>query len=103
MSEVPLYIGGSQSRGVRSHSGVRASHQKSTQNETLTLGRCVVQIWSRNTPDSGPNKTRVAQRVVPRMIKKRNSRNRTGFDPFIFLFSLCVLALGKRKTSRNLE
>jgi len=46
------------------HSGVRPVHQKSNCITQLTLGPYVVKIWSRNTPESGPNETRVAKLVV---------------------------------------
>ena len=45
------------------HGGVRPVHQKSTCLTQLTLGPRVVQIWSRNTPESGPNETFVLHRV----------------------------------------
>ena len=38
-------------------------HQKSTCLAQLTLGPYVVQIWSRNTPESGVNETHVLHRV----------------------------------------
>jgi len=38
--------------------------EKSTSRRRLTLGPCEVQVWSRNTPDSGPNETRVLPGVV---------------------------------------
>ena len=41
------------------HGGVRPFHQKSTCLTQLTLGPCVVQIWSHITPESGPNETLV--------------------------------------------
>ena len=45
------------------HGGVRPFHQKSTCLTQLTLGPYVVQIWSRNTPESGANETLVLHRV----------------------------------------
>ena len=45
------------------HGGVRPFHQKSTCITQLTLGPCVVQNWSRNTPKSSPNETHEAHRV----------------------------------------
>ena len=50
---------------VSPHGGVRPFHQKSSCLTQLTLGTYVVQIWSRNTPESGPNETFVLYRVVP--------------------------------------
>ena len=41
--------------GTASHGGVRLFHRKSTCITRFILGRYVVQIWSRNTPESGPN------------------------------------------------
>ena len=43
--------------------GLQPFHQKSTCLMQSTLGPYVVQIWSRNTPKSGPNDTRVLHRV----------------------------------------
>jgi hypothetical protein len=45
------------------HGGVRAFHQKTTCLTQLTLGPCVVQIWSRNTPESGINETLVLRQA----------------------------------------
>jgi len=45
------------------HGRVQPFHQKSTCLVESTLGPYVVQIWSRNTPKSGPNDTRVLHRV----------------------------------------
>ena len=45
--------------------GVRPFHQKLTCTKQITLGPYVVQIWSRNIPNFGPNETRVAHRAVP--------------------------------------
>ena len=46
-----------------SHGGVRPFHQKSACLTQLTLGLYAVRIWSRNTPESGPNKTFVRHHV----------------------------------------
>ena len=45
------------------HGGVRPFLQKSTCLTQLTLGPYEVQIWSRNTPESGVNETLVLHRV----------------------------------------
>ena len=45
------------------HGGIRPFHQKSTCHTQLTLGPYVVQSWSRDAPESGPNETRVLYRV----------------------------------------
>ena len=48
------------------HGGVRPFHEKSTCTTQLTSRPYVVQIWSRNTPNFGPNETRVAYRASGR-------------------------------------
>ena len=45
------------------HGGVRPFHQKLTCLTELTLGPDVVQIWPRNTPESGVNETLVLHPV----------------------------------------
>ena len=45
------------------HGGVRSVHQKSICLTQSTLGPYVVQLWSRNTSESGPNETLVLHRV----------------------------------------
>ena len=45
------------------HGGVRLFLQKSTRLTQSTLGPCVVQIWSRNTPNFGPNEICDVHRV----------------------------------------
>ena len=47
------------------HGGVRPFHRKSTCIRQLTSGPYVVQIWSRTTPESGPNESLVLHRVEP--------------------------------------
>ena len=42
-------------RAGKPHGGVCSFHQKSTCLTQLTLRPCVMQIWSRNTPESGGN------------------------------------------------
>jgi len=49
--------------GAYPHGGVRPFHQKSTCHAQLTLEPYVVQTWSRNTPESGPNETFVLHLV----------------------------------------
>ena len=39
------------------HGGERLFHQKSTCFTQFTSGPCVMQTWSHNTPDFGPNET----------------------------------------------
>ena len=46
------------------HGGARPFHHKSTCLTQSTSGHCVVQIWSRNTPNFGPNESFVAHRVM---------------------------------------
>jgi len=45
------------------HGRVQPFHQKSTGLMHSTLGPYVVQIWSRNSPESGPNETLVLHQV----------------------------------------
>ena len=52
------------SLGLRGlHGGAQPFHQKSPCLTRLTAGPYVVQIWSRNNPESGVNKTYVLHRV----------------------------------------
>ena len=44
------------------HGGLRPFHQKSTCLTQLTFGACVLQIWSRNTPESAVDETFVSHR-----------------------------------------
>ena len=55
-------------RGV--HGGVRPFHQKSSCLTQLTVGPRVVQTWSRSTPASGVNETRVPPRALRGGISK---------------------------------
>ena len=43
----------------------RRSTTRSSEVTKFTLGRCVVQIWSRTTPKTTPKETRAAHRVEP--------------------------------------
>jgi hypothetical protein len=47
------------------HVGVQPFHQKSTCSTKFTLGRYVVQIWSRTTSKTSPKETRAAHPVEP--------------------------------------
>ena len=53
------------------HGGVRPIHQKSTCLTQSILGPYLVHSWSRNTPESSPNSTRVLHRVVPLSLKPK--------------------------------
>jgi hypothetical protein len=69
MSEVSLWTPLAGSSGSGGSTGTTrwttTLHRKSTCLAQSTLGSHVVQIWSRNTSESGPNETFVVHRVVP--------------------------------------
>ena len=60
-----LYQGSTMHAPLR---GRRPFHQKSTCITELTFGRYVLQNWSRNPPQTGPNETLVLHRVVLRLL-----------------------------------